>query len=276
MSRPVRSTVRHGNPTCARYGCKRPECVEAARVYKRENRKARQAGVEARVPVTRAREHLNALLRAGMPPKDIEGISGVDEKKLLRVINGGCGRIHWITEEAILGTPIPEYDWESSADCYVDALPARRRLQALGVQGFPISILSKEARMDRSVITAVRSGRRRRIRMSSMRAIKEMHDRLYDADPSDFGVPPGDLIRARGWAERQGWYPTEAWVDIDDPDCKPVLKTSRYAALVENALELINGQGYTRRTAAERMGVKLDTLEAAFKWHKKAMAKASQ
>lgn len=275
MQRPANSKIRHGNPLCCRYGCDRRECVEASRAYKRENDAARRAGIRATVSVAKALEHMHTLLKSDMPTPDMAKISGVDTKTLTKILNGRCEHIHWTTEEAILGIPIPEESWKSSADCYVNALPAVRRLQALGVQGFTVPILSREIGADRTVISAVRSGKRPRIRMSTMRAIKEVHDRLYDADPSDFGVPPGDLTRARRWAERQGWFPTEAWADIDDPDCKPVVGTPRYVVLTEDARELMEEQGYTRPQAADRLGVKYDTLKSAILYYDRVKAEAS-
>lgn len=275
VQRPAESRVRHGNPACANYGCKDARCVEAVRAYKRQNDADRRAGIMATVSVAKTKDHLLALLRADMTPRDVEKVSGVDEKTILKILNGRCARIHWITEEAILGVPVPEYGWESSFDCYVDALPAMRRLQALGVQGFTTPVLSRETGIDRTVIGAIRSGKRPRIRMSSMRAIKKAHDRLYDTDPADLGVAHGDLIRARRWAEKQGWYPTEAWVDIDDPDCKPVLKTPGYIVITENARELIEQQGYSRKAAAERLGVTVDALKWAMTYYDRVKAEAS-
>lgn len=274
MQRPANSRIRHGNPLCRRYGCKRDECVEADRAYKRENDAARRQGVSARVPVAAVLEHMRLLHDAEMPTPDIGKVSGVDVKTLLRVLGGQRERIHWTTEEAILGVPIPDEGWESSADCYVDALPALRRLRALGVQGFTVPVISRESGVEKSVIGVVRSGSRSRVLMSTRKAVRRVHDRLYDADPSDFGVSPWDRSRALRWAEGQGWYPSEAWADIDNPDCEPVLGTPRHLALAEDARELISEHRHTPRMAADRLGVSLSQLGNALSHYNKAVNKA--
>jgi hypothetical protein len=273
--RPANSTVRHGNPACVNYGCKEAECIEASRVYKRENDRARREGVRATVDTAEAVKHIHELMKFDMPIPDMEKISGVHSKTFVKILNGRCERIHWVTEEAILGIPVPETGWESSADCYVNAIPATRRLQALGVQGFTVPVLSTEMNVEQSVINSVRSGRRLRIRMKTMRSIRRAHDRLYDADPLDYGVSRGDLTRALRFAEKQGWYPTEAWADIDDPECEPILKTPRYISLTEDARELIEQQDYTLEQAAGRLGVTVNAIQKARARYRENMAKAS-
>jgi hypothetical protein len=107
------------------------------------------------------------------------------------------------------------------------------------------------------------------------RSITLLHDRLWDANPLELGVSAGDATRARKWGERQGWHPTEAWADIDDPECKPVLSTPRYVALVEDAQELMNKQGYTRIQAAERLGISREYLNSVFAYYSKMKAEAA-
>lgn len=215
---------------------------------------------------------MKALLDAGMPTSDMATLSGFHWKSLSAILNGRRERIHWITEEAILGIPVPEGEWESSSDCYVDAWPAERRLQALGVQGFTIPLLAREAGVDRSVLHAVRSGRRPRIRLSTLKVVKRVFDRLYAADPLDFGVTPGDAARARNWSARQGWFPTEAWADIDDRDCKPAIPPT-YVTLAEEANWFMSEYNLMAAEAAERLGVTPNQIGAAMSHYNKAVAK---
>lgn len=269
----TKSRVRHGSPWCAnRYGCKRPECVEAIRAYHRENDANRRAGIKAYISNARALQYVNELLKAGMPPLDMEEISGVDVQTFLKMINGRSERIHWTVEEAILGIPFPEGEWEASGDCNVPMFPATRRIRALGVQGFTIPPISRESGVDCTVLTRVRAGARSRIRLSTMTAIRKAYDRLIDTDPTNFGASPGDVTRARKWAEREGWHPAEAWADIDDPDCEPGIPPS-YVALTEDARWLMSEYGLTVKEAAERLGLTPGQLGAAMSHYSRAVAK---
>jgi hypothetical protein len=48
--RPQRSAVRHGQASCADYGCTRTECRQAALRARRQRRQDRLHGIPARVP----------------------------------------------------------------------------------------------------------------------------------------------------------------------------------------------------------------------------------
>lgn len=275
MQRPVNSRIRHGMPTCARYGCKREECVEALRVYKRENYKERKGGVQANVPCDNALIHIQLLMRKDMSAKDIATVSGVCEKIILKVLQGAKQTIHWTTEEAILGVPVPEFDWTPMNDGYTDPTGSTRRVRALSVQGFSAAAISAAGKIPVRNLRAVRSAEHPRILISGARAIKAVHDLLWDADPLEMGLKPGDVTRTRRYAESMGWHPTEAWADIDDPNCKPTLGTPRYITLTEDARELTEQQGYTMEHAAKRLGVTVNAIQKARKRYREAMAEAS-
>jgi hypothetical protein len=212
---------------------------------------------------------------ADMSPVDIETISGVDRSAILQILSGSRVQVHWTTEEALLGVKVPEEGWVSTSDGMISSVGAMRRLQALAVQGFPFSVLAEESGLNRRTVREVRSGGRPRLLISRNRIIRRIHDRLWDMDPVEYGLRATDVARTRQNASQRGWYPTEAWADIDDPECKPVLNTPRYVALVEDASELIDELGYTRKAAAERLGVHRDYLDSAFSHYKKVKERAS-
>lgn len=275
MMRPAKSRVRHGMASCARYGCKRAECVEARRRNRRQTDQNLREGQRFTVSAAKATRHAQALERAGMSTIDISERSGVSTTRVKQILQGRRERIYRTTEEALLGIPIPEDGWTPIRDGRTNAVGARRRLQALAVQGFPTSVLVEETRLDDRTISELRSGVRSQVQVSRLRLIIEVHDRLWDVDPLSMGVPSASVTRARQWAAKQNWYPTEAWADIDDPDCKPVLKTPRYIALTEDARELMAHQGYTRKGAAERLGVEVDTLNAAMAYYDRVKGKVA-
>lgn len=269
--RPANSRVRHGSPSCARYGCGRAECREAIRRYKREIYKEHKDGFQFLVPVDPSLDQLRLLLLADMSAKDISTLSGVDEKVIVSMLRGDRSQIHWTTEEALLGVKVPDEGWVPNSDGMIASIGAMRRLQALAVQGFAPSVLSEESGLHVKTIRMVRAGDRPRILISRNRVIRNTHDRLWDTDPLSLGIRLADVERARQYAEAQKWYPTEAWEDIDDPDCKPIRRTPRYVALTEDAEELMREQGYSSPMAAERLGVKPRTLRSARSHYRKVV-----
>lgn len=275
MKRPVNSRVRHGMSSCARYGCTKAECMEAQRRAHRATAADLREGVRSTVPAAEATAYALDLVNAGMSPMDIAERSGVSVTRVKGIIQGKCGRIYRVTEAAILGIEIPEDGWTLITDGLANSVGTQRRLRALSLQGFPLPLLAGELKTTVRTVSEVRMGSRPRVRISLLRAVTKLHDRLWDEDPLSFGVSASSVTRAKQWAQAQGWYPTEAWADINDPDCEPVLKTPRYVVLTEDAQELMERQGYTRKMAAERLGVKVDTLNAAMAYYAKAKAMAS-
>lgn len=206
---------------------------------------------------------------------EIAARSGVSVRRVGYLVNGGLETMYRDLSEAILGVRVPEDDYQPLTDGLADAIGTRRRLEALSVQGFPLSVLSEESKTGSRTVSALRSGSRQQVLVSTMLLIKDMHDRLWDEDPLSMGISSSAVMRVQRYAKEQGWYPTEAWTDIDDPDCKPVLNTPRYVVLTEDAKELIEGQGYTLEQAAERLGVKRGSLTSARSYYNRIRAEAA-
>lgn len=107
--KPIRSRVRHGSPSCADYGCARPECIAAARRDRARRTRELRAGRPARVPATDATAHACQLQETGLSATDIAEISGIAVtlvRRLLRPAGKRPGVIHRVTSEAILGIPL--------------------------------------------------------------------------------------------------------------------------------------------------------------------------
>lgn len=211
-----------------------------------------------------------------MSPGDIAARSGVSVGQVKEVAAGRCERIYEITEESILGVVVPDGDWIPVADGFADATGSRRRLQALTVQGFPLSFLTVETGLAKSTVSLVRSGRKTQIMSSVLRTIRAAHEKFWDEDPLELGVSPEAVAKAKGWSKKYGWLPTEAWDDIDDPDCKPRTKpTPKYVRVAEDYREMTERFGLNRRQAAERLEMSVDALNAALGYYEKRMASAS-
>lgn len=275
MKRPVISSVRHGTPACGQYGCKREECLEAFRAYKRENYRNRKNGIEGRVPCDKALAHVRKLMRKDMPPQDIGTVSGICETIIVKMLNGSQERIHWVTEEALLGVPVPEFGWTPVGDGFTEVVGSTRRVRALSLQGFSAAAISDAAGIPVRNLRAVRSAEHPKILISGAHAIRLAHDRLWDADPLGMGFRSQDVLRARKHAENMGWHPTEAWADIDDPDCEPVVDPPSYMSLAEDGHELMSEHGCTLKEAADRLGVTTSQLGCAFANYTRAKRKAA-
>lgn len=227
------------------------------------------------VPSEKAAEYATTLVRAGMSATDIAEKSGVAKRKVQRILSSTQGMISWVTEEAILGVPVPVGRYMPKVDGLVDATPSRRRLQALAVQGFPVPYLAQEVDMVKPALVDLRSGMRSNTLVSCSVKIRLVHDELWDADPLALGIPARSVNTAKGCARRGGWFPTEAWADIDDLKCEPTAKpTPKYVRTAEDYRELTERFGLDRRQAAERLGMSVDAVNAAIGYYNKRMATA--
>jgi DNA-binding XRE family transcriptional regulator len=155
----------------------------------------------------------------------------------------------------------------------------RRRLQALiAFEHAPLS-LARTLGVSRATILAIVE-RDATAGPELAAAVRTVYDRLWC-------VRGGDLAAAR-MAVARGWPVPLAWDDdpgdphcIDDPGAIPAPNWRRArrtthpaSVLVEESRELIVMFGYTRRQAADRLGVSVNTLQKATSRHR-AMAVAS-
>lgn len=224
MSRPLRSRVQHGMPSCARYGCRRNECLVAARRQRKRQRYARTHGHAATVSAHEAATYGRRLVQTGMSPADLAAEAGLSAKTVTDVLSGRCINVYRTTAAAVLRVAVPARGHRPTVDGNVDATAARRRLRALTALGFTLPVLAQETGSTPGTIGSLRQGRRRRLRITLDRSIAEAYDRLWDADPGGYGASPSGATRARNWARACGWAPPVALDDdrITDPTYVPV------------------------------------------------------
>jgi hypothetical protein len=224
------STNQHGTAQCARHGCQRSECRQAD--YRRRKRNALdlQRGISWLVPVHEVWAYLKELTEAGMSLIDIAEKSRVSYGTIKDYYTKRVAKVHRGNAEAIWAIPMPSGDYVPSGDMRVDATASRRRLQALGVRGFPRGVLATETGITAQIIGDIRDGRRRGVLLSTERAIAQAYDRLWNKDPFDFGAKREDVTVTRNRAAQDGWAPPTAWDDdeIGDPKARPrgVVRTS--------------------------------------------------
>ncbi|MFF3015451.1 hypothetical protein [Streptomyces sp. NPDC057939] len=204
---PLRSRVRHGSPTCADYGCPRPECKAAARRDRARRTSELQAGRPARIPADAAAARARHLQRSGLSASDIAEISGVAVtlvRRLLRPAEAQPTRIHRTTAEAILGIPLNTASRrEHLIPGLTDAGRAATHLQDLAEHGWPTSFLAGQLETSTQTLAAIRNRERPRLAITLNRNIQQLTTRLLAGDPTDHGIPPHRSRRAQAEARRR-------------------------------------------------------------------------
>jgi hypothetical protein len=211
--RPARSNVRHGMPTCARYGCQRPECARAYRRLRARQEMARNHGITGHVSAAAATRRVQQLQRAGVSTRDIADRTGISRSVIGKLAAGQKQRIYRTTHDAVLGIPVPRAAPTVTGTGYVDATGAMRRLRALSAIGYTRVAIGQRTGTSMRTIGDIRRGDQRRIRIPLDQAIRRVYDQLWDQDPTTQGVPVNTMHRMRLQAARFGW-PKPA--DLDD------------------------------------------------------------
>lgn len=104
----------------------------------------------------------------------------------------------------------------SGGHLLIDDTGTRRRLQALGVMGWPANVLSERLGMARSYVADLRFKPRDRVQRRTAEKIAALYDEL--------SMVLGPSAVATAAALRKGWAPPLAWDDetIDDPAARPM------------------------------------------------------
>ncbi|MQS17421.1 hypothetical protein F7Q99_35880 [Streptomyces kaniharaensis] len=206
--RPPRSRVRHGQPSCADYGCTRPGCLAAARKARRERDQERAAGRRGRVDAGPAAQHAAVLREHGMSAQDIAGVSGVSVTLIRRLLKPPPlhpPQVSQVTADAVLGVPLPPSGRPTplAGRGQVDAAPASVLLTELAERGWPARRLAQGLCVNPHTVAAIRDGNYARISISVDQRIRALHAALLPLDPVAAGVRPGDAARVRTWAARR-------------------------------------------------------------------------
>lgn len=211
--RPARTTIRHGMPSCARYGCTREECRRAYRISHARTEMDRARGITGRVEADQAARRVQLLLRAGMSTADIASTAGVSRDCISRLARGVSPRIMRITQDAVLGVPIPQKPMRPQARGYIDAIGAQRRLRALATLGWTRPAIAERTGLSARTVGDIRRGDQSSIFIDHHQEIIRVYDELWNRRPEDHGVKANTASRLRAYAARRGW-PRPA--DLDD------------------------------------------------------------
>lgn len=236
---------KHGEtPTCYRmHKCACFDCKDANRIrcyeYKKLVAYGRPTGtmVDAR-PV---QLHLDELAKAGMSPAVIAASAGIRPTTVCNIMHRRIPRkrttpvrVFASTAEKLLAVTadlaaVPDGHW-------VDSKGARRRLQALGVNGWAIQYLADWGDLDRYKLDRALTAPR--VLSSTNRAISTLFDALWDKEPpADTSIQRRTRTRVMQRAQLEGWLPALAWDDIDLDDA-PADVSSETVLFDEVAVEL--------------------------------------
>lgn len=238
---------KHGQtPTCYRQhkcACAACRTANAERCYTRRKLIAYGRWQPATVDATRARTHLFRLLDIGHTTTAVASMADVTTSAIRHLLhgkphNGRPGipsrRIDRDASERILAVTtdlmlVP-------AHLKLNSRGARRRLQALAIQGWSRAEISSRTGMPTSALDNV--ARADRISASVHQAVAHFYDDHWD-EPAPRHTPQqrrSDGLTRR-YAMDQGWVPSLAWDDIDR-DAVPADPTLLEPIIDEVAIEL--------------------------------------
>lgn len=172
------------------------------------------------------RAHIAALQACGMGLRRIADLAHCDRKRLQAITTGrperGTGpqpQVRPALAAAVLAIE-PTLD-NLAAATVIDATGTRRRLHALVAGGWPQARLAAGLGMAPGNFGLTLAAPRVRVRTA--RAVHDLYDRWWNANPIEHGASPGGVTRARRHAVARGWAPAGAWDDdtIGDPIAFP-------------------------------------------------------
>jgi lambda repressor-like predicted transcriptional regulator len=252
-------------------GCKCDPCTDAAVSYVR--RRVRQLAYgrwdNGFTDAAEARGHALALRAAGVGYRRMAVLAGLNHVTVRHLLAGKFDRISKKTANGILSIPLDAL----AAGARVDSTGARRRVEAMCLNGWSFPKLSERCGVDIDTLRDIVNGRQTTSR--TVAKVKALYDEIWDQEPpAKSRHDRGAQSRVRGWAERRGFLPAMAWDDdtIDDPDAVPdgvrgMPSKVRQAEDLIDDLEWLRNSGVSPHRATGQLGVSRDTLQQALRRH---------
>lgn len=175
-----------------------------------------------------ARDHVRALMAAGMGARQVAAAAGVSRGSLNFLLWGDAGRglppaqkLRPHISEALLGVqPSPE---NLTPKARVTAHGTRRRLQALACLGWTARAVAPIAGCEAANLARITHGPQPTVTVTTHRKVAAAYERLWRARPPEDAKglrSAAGIARAR--AKRQGWAMPMCWgTDIDNPKARP-------------------------------------------------------
>lgn len=211
----------HGTITGYGKGCRCQPCRSANTLRMRERRRAKaygSVGPHDRVPIDEAQTIVRRLHKVGYTDPQIGRLAGLPDATINRIRRDG----RYITREtaerisraAAATTTVPARDL--LAERYVDAIGARRRVQALMTQGWSVEQLGQQLGHSRGYLSPLLYTQRQ-ITPAVHQAVVDLYEQLWRT--------PGPSSSTRVRALKRGWATPLELDDerIDDPSYVPQL-----------------------------------------------------
>lgn len=242
--------------------CRCRPCRDATAAAERRRSKEKAYGRwQPYVDATPAREHVQALMAAGLGHKRIAALSGVPHGAVSALLYGRyekgrsrtpTRRIRAATEARLLAVTATEDTL--GARVGVDPTGTRRRLQALVAVGWSMSRLGRRLGVEPSNFTRTVHGPGP-VGAATARAARNLYGELADQAPPEANHREKIAAsRARNYAKARGWLSPLWWDDetIDNPDHHPAAVATPLPVLDEIAVERATAGVPVALTAAER------------------------
>ncbi|MBO0676885.1 hypothetical protein JRC04_05370 [Mycolicibacterium sp. S2-37] len=197
-------------------------------------------------------EYIAQLSEAGIGSVRLAKLSGITVDTILRIKKQK--RVLSDTARYIFAVPLPSSPHAQASDGrLIPSIGTQRRLQALQRHGYSLRWLSQQCTLTEDVLSRI--NRRAWITAKSARTVEELF-RKYQLT---FG---GD-VRAANRAARRGWAPPLAWDEdsLDDPEAEPFIGRRKYGDWLHSYYELREMGIEDDPLIAERLGIKLDTMQ---------------
>ncbi|MGW0993487.1 hypothetical protein [Streptomyces sp. NPDC002520] len=227
---PIAGQSHRDHGTRAKYvveKCRCKPCREANRLEHGNSSRLQAYGRwQPYVDAGPAREHVKALQAYGLGWKRIAHLADVPTGAVAKLLYGDSRRgmapsmrVRPETEAKLLAVkPTPG---NLGGHTTTEGTGTGRRLQALIAGGWPQAQLARRLAMEPSNFGLTLHSER--VLMSTARAVSQLYDELWNADPLNHGVSLQAVSRARNQARAKQWAPVGAWDEdtIDDPIAKP-------------------------------------------------------
>lgn len=266
MTTAVRQPPHHDKLTCyTDYGCRLPECKERYNAYRRDRRKAEQAGTwEPFTDAKPVREHLLKLQTVGIGAHRVAALTGLPYHTVREFLHHSYGnrrsRRSRTTHET--AAKILAISAEGTLPGFTDATATRRRIQALVAIGWPMSHLGHHLGVTPKHVWKITA--QRYVYHHTATAVADMYPQLVRMRPQNHGVGKREVNIARRRAAANRWPTPKYWADrmdvIGDPDFEPLYGVTRGELIAADARELF-GYGVTVEVAAARLGVTRNHLQ---------------
>ena len=236
-------------PSEGRVTCGSPKCPNKAIPGRNRGlceKHYRVAPLRGYVDATPARERLALLRSRGVTVKSLAayGLSSFGVRRIET-----APRIRGLTEAKVFAVPLPACAVIRSM-AHVDGVGTARRIKALGVMGWPQSVIAVELGTKQWAVSAMLY--RPRVTSDMAARVAELYDRW------SMTVGPSSASARKALAA--GWFPPLAWDDIDDPASEPNLGVHTTVRAIDRYEEL-RSIHLTRWEICQKLGIQEESLD---------------